>query len=468
MRTRVALSGALVPASALAAAAVVALGAAASADHIKGFETGAAVVTAACVVLVAALARPAWTLSIGLALGVFNSHWPDIGLSFSMDRVIIGVGIASTLVRAVRARGWSALRTTPVHWLIAVTALYAATSAILAGTLDDSVARYALIDRFGLLPFLVFFIAPLAFPEPRDRQVLLGVLVGLGAYLGITALLETTGPDSLVVPGYITDPNVGIHFDRARGPFTEAVANGMAMFGCGVAAVIAVTQWRGRWRLVAGGVAVLCVLGELFTLTRAVWLSAGIAAVAALLATPQTRRVIVPASIVGLLLVVGAFAAIPGLQGKADERSNDQQPIWDRKNSDAAALRMIDARPLLGFGWGRFALDSDSYYRQSPDYPLTGVREAHNVYLSDAVELGLIGALVWFTALLLGVGGAIFKRGPPDLIPWKLGLVAVLVEWLVVATTTPLAFAMPIMLMWMWAGMCRVPPQEDPTMPSAS
>jgi O-antigen ligase len=96
------------------------------------------------------------------------------------------------------------------------------------------------------------------------------------------------------------------------------------------------------------------------------------------------------------------------------------------------------------------------------------VREAHNVYLSDAVELGLIGALVWFTALLLGVGGAIFKRGPPDLIPWKLGLVAVLVEWLVVATTTPLAFAMPIMLMWMWAGMCRVPPQEDPTMPSAS
>ena len=348
------------------------------------------------------------------------------------------------------------LRTQPIHWLLGLAAVYAVVSAILAGTLGDHDAQSALLGRFGLIPFAVFFVAPFAFREERDRRVLVGTLVALGAYLGLTALLETTGPKSLVVPGYITDPAVGIHADRARGPLVEATGNGIALFACLIACVMALGVWRSpRWRTVAVAVAGLCALGVLFTLTRSVWLGAGIGAVAALLATPRTRRLVIPAAVVGTLLVLGAFAAIPGLHAKADSRANAQSPVWARENSNAAAGRMIDQHPLLGFGWDRFASDSTDYYVLNPNYPLSGVQEVHNVFLSNAVELGLLGGLLWLVALLAGVGGSIFKRGPPELKPWKIGLIALLAIWLVIANTTPMGLAMPTLLLWAWAGIAR-------------
>jgi O-antigen ligase len=294
--------------------------------------------------------------------------------------------------------------------------------------------------------------------------VLLGMLVATGAYLGVTALLETTGPRSLVFPRYIDDPTLGTHFYRARGPFLEAAANGMGLFYCGVAAVMAVVIWRGRrWRMFAVSVAGLCAVGILFTLTRAAWLGAVIGAVAALMATRQTRRLLVPLGLVALVFVLVAFAIIPGFQGKAQTRSNDKIPIWDRKNSNAAALRMIDARPLIGFGWGRFASDSGDYYVTSPDYPLTGVTEVHNVFISNAVELGLIGALLWVAALLGALGGAILKRGPPELRIWKIGLVALFADWILVAQTAPQGFTMLILVLWVWAGIARGTPEQRAT-----
>ena len=68
-----------------------------------------------------------------------------------------------------------------------------------------------MLDRLSLVGFVLFFVAPKAFREESDRHILLGTLVALGAYLGLTALFETVGPDALVVPDYISDPSVGTH-----------------------------------------------------------------------------------------------------------------------------------------------------------------------------------------------------------------------------------------------------------------
>ena len=165
-----------------------------------------------------------------------------------------------------------------------------------------------------------------------------------------------------------------------------------------------------------------------------------------------------------------ALAAIPGLQASVRERTNEKEPVWDRRNSNAAATRMIAAKPLVGFGWGRFANDSADYYRQAATYPLTSVRNVHNVYLANAVELGLLGALLWLQAInycfksdallwlvacVVAVGGAVMRRGPPELRPWKIGLIAVAVSYAVVGLTTPLGYVLPALLMWTWAGIAR-------------
>lgn len=454
---RAALSAsAAVLTAALVVAVVAMISVADGADSLTAFERAAGAIALVGIVVLALVLRPAITLSAGLALAVFNSHWGELGVSVPLDRVLLGTGAVVALVREWRTNP-ERLKTEPVHWLIAIAAAWAVGSAAVAGSMNDEDARFLLLDRFSLVAFVLFFAAPFAFREARDRRVLLTTLVGLGAYLGLTAVIEETGPRGLLVPRYIDDPAVGIHFDRSRGPFVEAAGNGLALYGCAVACAIAFATWKGRRsRQVAFLVGALCLVGTLLTMTRAVWLAAAIGTVVALVCFTSTRRYVAPVVIGAALIVGGIFAASPSLLERAEKRQNSQQPLWDRYNSNSAAIRMVEERPAFGFGWGRYRDESAEYYRQGPDYPLTSVRDVHNVYLANAVELGLIGAGLWVIALLAAVGKGILSRGPPSVQPWKIGLIAVFTAYAVAAMTTPLAFAFPTLLLWLWAGVACV------------
>ena len=437
------------------AAVIVAITATGDAAELDVFERLAGALAGLGVLAIAITVRPAWPLSIGLALGAFSGHWGDMGAPIAFDRLLIGSAIVSTLVRE-RIRSPDALRTRPIDWLLALVAIYAVGSALIADTFQFESVRFALLDRLSVLGFVLFFVAPKAYREARDREILLGALVGLGAYLGMTAVFEEIGPEALIFPDYINDPTVGTHHDRARGPFAEAAANGLILYACAVASVMAVFTWRDpRWRKVAIFVAGLCALGILLTVTRAAWIAGGVATVLTLLAVRETRRFAIPAVAVVGAGVLLAFAVIPGLQEEASERADDDQPVWDRQNSNTAALRMLADRPLLGFGWGRFPAESRDYYRQTADYPLTFVGNLHNMYLANAVELGLIGAVLWLAAAVIAIVGSILRRGPPELRPWKIGLIAWLMCYAVSALSTPLGFALPTLLLWTWAGVAR-------------
>jgi O-antigen ligase len=399
--------------------------------------------------------EPAWPLSLGLAATVFGGWWPEVGSPLALDRVLFAIGLLSLILRARSPRDVLGREPSGIHLLLICAALYAISSAVLAGTFGDQDATFALLDRYGIVPFILFAVAPAAFSTERQRLILLGTLTGAGAYLAYTSILGWLGPRSLVWPGYITDPAIGIHADRARGPFAEAGANGMALFECGVAAVIlAAMRIDRRISLVAAVVAGACALGIVLTVTRAAWLGSAVGLMVALLATPQTRRYFVPAVLAGLVMVVGALALVPGFSGAADERFNDDRPLWDRKNYNNAAVRMIEERPLLGFGWNTYVMRSAEYQRLGPDYPVTrrGV-EVHNVFLSNAAELGLVGTLLWGAALAIAVGGAVLRRGPPELAAWQIGMLAIAVQWLVVANFAPLGYAFSNALLWLWAGI---------------
>ena len=87
-------------------------------------------------------------------------------------------------------------------------------------------------------------------------------------------------------------------------------------------------------------------------------------------------------------------------------RESQKGPIYDRLNLNRAAVNMLDARPLFGFGWNRFTAVGTDYFRQG-DFPLTaGVGVGvHNAYLSHLAELGLVG-----TTLFLGFLGYVLYR----------------------------------------------------------
>lgn len=451
------------PAPALAGAAVLlgalvlvggsfALGSAVQAFIVLGGLM--AVVGAGYLVLIS---DPAWWISAGVALSIFSGRWTNIGFpdAAAPDRLLLAVGLASLLARSVAQWRRGSFELRAVHLLLAISLAWVVASALSAGTLFTPRGLFGIVDRYGLIPYLLFTVAPLAFATRRQRNILLVVLAATGSYLGITAVLETLGLNGLIFPRYITDPNVGLHPERARGPFAEGVGNGVALYGCAVAACVAAATWRGLdKRLFALGIAGLCGLSVLFTLTRSVWLGAVVATIVAMLVAPRLRRYLPAVSLAAVMAVLGALLLVPGLLSLSQERAGNDRSVWDRSNSSYAALRMLAERPLLGHGWDTFREKSPPYFRQRPGYPLTGAGiPVHNVLLSNAVELGLFGALAWGLALLVGVGGAIFRRGPPELYPWRIGLIAFALSWGAAASLGPLGYAWPNAMLWLWAGI---------------
>ena len=222
------------------------------------------------------------------------------------------------------------------------------------------------------------------------------------------------------------------------------------MYFCAVAAAIALAQWRRKWiPLLALGA---CATGIVFTLTRQVWLAAALGTLVAMLARPKLRLLIIPVAVATAVGVLGLLAVVPGFNERATARLDAKRPVWDRLNSNDAALRMIGERPILGWGWYAFDDRSAEFFRSAPDRPLTQVN-LHNVFLGYAVELGIFGLLAWIVAVAVAVGTGLRLRGPPDLDHWRAGLIAVVVAWAVVGNFTPMGYPFDHALLWLWAGL---------------
>lgn len=416
--------------------------------------------------------HPAWMLSGGLVLSALSGNWSQLGIpgAVAPDRLLLVAGIAAVALRAPTVRDRPTLRFGATHWAMVVTLLWFVGSALAADTLGDRSAAFEIAERIGLVPFLVFLVAPVAFATEEHRRILLGALVGLGGYLGFTALMETLGVNQLVFPSFINDESIGTHTDRARGPFLEAVTNGAGLYIGVIGATMALALWREYWwRITAAVVLVICFGGLLFTETRSVWIAGTLATLVALLATRELRRYSVPAIAAGVVVVAVSIAIVPGLAGAIQERRDDDRTIWDRRNLATAAVNMVEAYPLTGVGWDRFTDESSSYFRVSQDFPLTGEEQViHNVFLTYAAEAGLVGLGLWLLTLGLGMIAALWppSRGEPRL--WQIGVGAYLIFFLVISNFVfPQVF--PNVALWLLAGVAvgaARPPESAEVRPS--
>jgi putative inorganic carbon (HCO3(-)) transporter len=400
-------------------------------------------------------AHAAGLVSGGIALALFSGNWGNVGLPelIAPDRLLIVAAIATVILRGPAMRRRAPIQVEPIHLLLVATVLYILGSAVASGTVDKP-ALLRLADRVGAVPFLLFALAPTMFGSRRQRSILLGCLVAVGLYLSVTAVFEVTGVTALVFPRYIADPALGIHFGRARGPFLEAVGNGTAIYIALVAAVIAAMTWtRGLPRAIAMTTIALCVVALVLTLTRSIWLGAALATAVTLIAHPGMRRWFVPVAVAATVAVSATIASVPGLADKVRARESQQSTIYDRLNLNRAAINMLAARPLFGFGWDRFKDVGTDYFEQG-DYPLTaGVGVAiHNAYLAHLAELGLVGTSLWLAGIVFAIWLAVSRRGPPELDIWRLGLIAIATMNAVVsAFVYPYLFG--IVVMWTWAGI---------------
>jgi len=406
--------------------------------------------------LLATRTRPALLVSVGIGLEIFAGWWKSgMGIPLPLDRVTLVLGLLVLLWNGVRSVSDRRLVISPIHLLFLVILTWAVCSAIAAGTLTTSGGFYSIVDQLGIMPYLMFTLAPVLFGDRRSRNTLLGVLVIVGVYLSGVSLAEGLHINSLVIPSYILNPDLGIHFGRARGPFLEAVANGLCIFMCAVAAGVGLTEWRGR---AARGLCMLLIalapVALILTLTRTNWLAAVAGVVAAFLPNPRLRRWLPRLLAAGVVVVVVSLVADAHLRERVFHRTGYVVSLWDRYNLNSAAERAILAHPLFGLGWNTFPVKGIAYFRQANGYPLNGMgQEVPNIFLELASENGLPLTVLWCWALLTGLGGAILRRGRSELYAWRLGLIAIVVAWFVAANLDPMAYPLPNLLIWLWAGI---------------
>lgn len=409
-------------------------------------------------------ADPAWTLAAALAATIFSGRWELMSIPLPIDKLLFVAGATVLLLRIGPARHRPALRLNYVHLLLALVVLMAVLAAHLGGTLSNRETRIDILDRLGVIPFLWFLIAPVAFYDEARRKLLMGTLVIVGFYLGLVAVFEGVDLDEIIVPTFIVDPDVGSFTDRARGPFLESVGNGVALLACGTAAVIALSHWqRRKARFFAYAVILLCLAGIVLTYTRSVWIAAIVGVFAALIAYRTLRPRLGPMVVAGAVALGVCVVTVPGLSTKLTDRFNDNGPVWVRQHTNNAALRMIAEKPAFGWGWRTFQINSGYYFRDVEKIKLTGYHEiAHNIVLVRVQEVGLLGGALWFVALALAFGLPLLRRVSGDLALWQRGYLVVILSMVVVGMFTHLGFPFQGSLIGAWAGLLLAPSARDP------
>jgi len=350
----------------------------------------------------AVLAAPESLFLVTLSLMLF--HPPDVPIH-SLDRISLALLVLVVLVRAWTAPQplrLTARATWPMLLLTALAFFDAIRQPYTPETWSLFVAKW-------LAPFVLFHAAALVFDDQTAcrRFETYGLIVL--AYLSAIAVLFLADARPLIFPPYILNEGLGIHADRARGPFLQAVANGMALNLLGLLALDSYRRKRLR------GLAALLLLAALpaavlATRTRAVWLSfaASIGMLFWFSADRRLRRACLCLVFAGVLGLLAALTLSDGGRSFSD-RLEESGPVKFRLAVYEAGWEMFEQKPLSG--WGAIAMkqelsDRISDFHQEEYY-------FHNTYLEVLVQYGLpgLGLYVWMAIELFRLG----RRRMPEL-----------------------------------------------------
>jgi putative inorganic carbon (HCO3(-)) transporter len=389
---------------------------------------------------------PAAYLAIAtLVLSIFSGHFGPL----PFNRVAL-LGLLVTAVPRLMAGRFSP---GAVHAVLGLQVVWVVGSSAWVGTLLEPVGMFAFLDEI-LVPLIMVVLAPVAFAGHADRLLLLRAMTLVGLYLGVMSTFQALGAAGPLFPRYLAEGLVAGEINRAGGPFLQVGGNGAALAMCIPLALLLAQSVSGAWRVLATISAAACSWGCLVTLTRSVWLACLAAFIVYFALDPRLRRWL-PAFLLGTAGALGAaLAVVPGLYEATFERLSTERSIDDRTTTNAAAVSMLWDHPLTGVGWARFLANVDDFVRQQDLVPLTNTHIiAHNVVLSRAAELGVIGAVLLVLAVLTGPVRAALAAPAARDAGWQRVLIAMFASWLCVAMLTPMGYPFPNYLLWAVTGL---------------
>jgi O-antigen ligase len=367
------------------------------ANRLPASEALAFTVGALARPLQALIAAPSLLFLVTLALMLF--HPPDFHFH-GLDRIAFGLLILVVLLRACVLRqplrlGGSA--TWPMLALLAL-AFYGAVSQ------PNGEETWSLFAAKWLVPFTLYHLAAYIFNDERSLRKFETFSLIVLAYLSLTAIFFMADATQFIFPRYILDQGLGIHADRARGPFLQAVANGVALNLLGLVALNSFRRKRLRG-ILALFFLVALPLAIVATKTRAVWLSFAGSILMLLFFSPSRRLrraclCFVLAGSLGLLAVV----SFSGRDNSLGDRLEERGPVMFRMAIYQAGWEMFLEKPLAG--WGATAMQAELSKRISEFHQEQFF--FHNTYLEIVVQYGLVGLLLYLWIVV-----DLFKLGRP-------------------------------------------------------
>lgn len=262
---------------------------------------------------------------------------------------------------------------------------------------------YIFISAY-LFPFAAFLFAKKYLVTEKDLSFVFHALFYMAAYLAVMAFFEFFALRQYVYPGFINNPKVLLHLDRARGPFLNSALNGLALiigFICGVQLL---SLKRGFARLLHLILMSLFFPAVFFTLTRSIYLCFLFALGALLFAyrTPFSKWKLLALPLALTLIV--ASINLPKL-ASSERRAGgvyQVQEIIIREALFKRSVIMVADNPVSGVGLAQFIPASVAKYKGLVPIAETSQEQTqHFQLLGMTVELGLIGVSVYLSIIAL-------------------------------------------------------------------
>jgi putative inorganic carbon (HCO3(-)) transporter len=300
------------------------------------------------------------------------------------------------------------------------------------------VARSPLMLALGLL-VISSLVSTLVAADPvasirLDGDYLLGLgLAGVtvlavadgGAARLLTGILCLVGA-GVSVEGMLTATTLKVHYggslveNRATGLFVQP--NELGAFAAVVvmlsAALLLSVGRRHPLRWFAGVSLVVSAGAVMITLSRGAWLGLALGLIVLLVLAPTTRRPIL--ATLGVLVAVTLSILLLAPQQSlfsivADRAASfvdgQRNPYDDRPQIWSEALRQWDGHPWFGSGPGGYPFLAS---RSPSDVMWVAPDHAHNLFLTVAVEQGVLGLLALVAAVSVAVAGIAHRVRNPS------------------------------------------------------
>jgi putative inorganic carbon (hco3(-)) transporter len=251
------------------------------------------------------------------------------------------------------------------------------------------VQTWGLVANKFIVPFALLHVAILVFRSAAARRHFEIFVILALAYLAFTAVAFLVDARALIFPKFILDESLGIHFDRARGPFLQAVANGVSLNILGILAIVLARNHRKVVLLVW----LALPLAILATMTRAVWIAFAfsVTAVGFRMGERRVRWACLGLVCIGLLLIAFHGASSDSLKNAVSDRTEDRASVDVRMAVYEAGWAMFKERPLAGWTAGGMYAE---LARRMEGYHLSAFY-VHNTYLSLLIEFGIPGLVLY-------------------------------------------------------------------------